>query len=136
MTGGSAAAGGVVALRSWLVTQQQIDAYADVSDDHNPLHVDPVFAAQTRYGTTIAHGLLLVGVLSDALTAWIGPAWSNGGELDVKFVGAVRAGDTVAITAAPADPQRSTDGAVRLEIRCAVGESVALVGTAVHPVSR
>lgn len=39
------------------VTQERIDAFADATDDHTRLHVDPAYAATTRFGATIAHGL-------------------------------------------------------------------------------
>jgi acyl dehydratase len=39
------------------VTQEAIDAFADVTGDHQWIHVDPERAAQTPWGGTIAHGL-------------------------------------------------------------------------------
>lgn len=45
------------------VTQQQIDAFADVTLDHQFIHVDPVRAAQTPFGSTIAHGFLTLSML-------------------------------------------------------------------------
>lgn len=44
---------------SWrTVTQDEVDRYAALSGDRNPIHLDPVFAAGTPFGTTIAHGYL------------------------------------------------------------------------------
>ena len=40
-----------------LVTQDEIDAFADATGDHQWIHVDPERAAQTPWGSTIAHGL-------------------------------------------------------------------------------
>lgn len=43
---------------SWhQVTQERIQAFADATEDWERLHVDPVRAAQTPWGLTIAHGL-------------------------------------------------------------------------------
>jgi acyl dehydratase len=39
------------------VTQEEIDAFADATGDHQWIHVDPERAAQTPWGSTIAHGL-------------------------------------------------------------------------------
>jgi acyl dehydratase len=39
------------------VTQERIDAFADATGDHQWIHVDPDRAAQTPWGSTIAHGL-------------------------------------------------------------------------------
>ena len=44
-------------------TQRDFDRFAVLSGDDNPIHTDPAFAAQTRFGRTVAHGLLLAGVL-------------------------------------------------------------------------
>ncbi|HET7743177.1 MAG TPA: MaoC family dehydratase [Gaiellaceae bacterium] len=57
---------------SWIeVTQQRIDAFADATDDHQWIHVDPERAAAGPFGTTIAHGYLtlslLVRMLGDVL---------------------------------------------------------------------
>ena len=48
----------------WLeVTQERIDAFADATDDHQFIHVDPERAAQGPFGTTIAHGYLTLSLL-------------------------------------------------------------------------
>ncbi|MEJ8567324.1 MaoC family dehydratase [Elongatibacter sediminis] len=45
------------------LTQADFDRFARLSGDANPIHIDPRFAAETRFGRTVAHGLLLVSVL-------------------------------------------------------------------------
>ncbi|MEQ9499762.1 MAG: MaoC/PaaZ C-terminal domain-containing protein [Deltaproteobacteria bacterium] len=42
-------------------TQEQFDAFASISGDDNPIHVDPEFAARTRFERTLAHGMFLFG---------------------------------------------------------------------------
>ncbi|WP_346896705.1 MaoC/PaaZ C-terminal domain-containing protein [uncultured Roseibium sp.] len=44
---------------SWVPTQQDFDDFAWLSGDDNPIHVDPVFSASTRFGRTVSHGMLL-----------------------------------------------------------------------------
>ena len=44
------------------VTQEEIDAFADATGDHQWIHVDPERAAQTPFGSTIAHGLYTLGL--------------------------------------------------------------------------
>jgi acyl dehydratase len=44
------------------VTQEAIDAFADVTGDHQWIHVDPERAAQTPWGGTIAHGLYTLSI--------------------------------------------------------------------------
>lgn len=54
-----------VGVSSWLaVGQARIDAFADATDDHQFIHVDPAAAAQTPFGGTIAHGFLTLSLLS------------------------------------------------------------------------
>jgi acyl dehydratase len=45
------------------VTQDQINAFADATGDHQWIHVDPEAAAQGPFGTTIAHGFLTLSLL-------------------------------------------------------------------------
>jgi acyl dehydratase len=47
-----------------LVDQPRIDAFAQVTDDHQFIHVDPVAAGKTPFGGTIAHGFLSLALLS------------------------------------------------------------------------
>jgi 3-hydroxybutyryl-CoA dehydratase len=42
--------------------------FARLSGDDNPIHVDPAFAAQTRFGRTVSHGMLLYGVICGVLS--------------------------------------------------------------------
>jgi len=44
-------------------TQADFDRFARLSGDNNPIHCDPEFSARTRFGRTVAHGLLLCSVL-------------------------------------------------------------------------
>lgn len=49
------------------LTQDEFDRFADLSGDDNPIHVDPGFSASTRFGRTVAHGLLLNTILRGLL---------------------------------------------------------------------
>lgn len=42
------------------LTQADIDAFAELTGDHHPQHVDPDWAAASPFGSTIAHGLLVL----------------------------------------------------------------------------
>lgn len=47
--------------------QEDFDRFAVLSGDDNPIHVDPAFSARTRFGRTVAHGMLLYGTLVGVL---------------------------------------------------------------------
>ena len=49
------------------IEQSDVDAFADVTGDHNPVHVDEEFASQTRFGRRIAHGMLTASLISAVL---------------------------------------------------------------------
>jgi acyl dehydratase len=50
---------------SWMeIDQERIDQFADATNDHQFIHVDPQAAAKTPFGTTIAHGFLTLSLLS------------------------------------------------------------------------
>ena len=77
------------------ITPQTIQAYADLSGDHNPIHLDPKFAAGMRFGKCIAHGMLTASLISNA----IGNHLPGRGALylgqTLKFTAPVFADDTV-----------------------------------------
>ena len=49
------------------IEQADIDAFAEVTSDHNPVHVDEEFAKTTRFGRRIAHGMLTASLISSVL---------------------------------------------------------------------
>jgi acyl dehydratase len=53
-------------------TQDDFDLFAHLSGDTNPIHVDPGFAAETRFGRTVAHGMLLFAAANASINRWIG----------------------------------------------------------------
>lgn len=53
-----------IGVSDWVqVTQAMIDSFADVTGDHQFIHVDPEQARRTPFGTTIAHGFLTLSLL-------------------------------------------------------------------------
>ena len=48
----------------WLeITQERVNQFADATDDHQFIHVDPALAAQTPFGGTVAHGFLTLSLM-------------------------------------------------------------------------
>ena len=85
----------------WIeVTQERIDVFADITEDRQFIHVDPVAAAQTPFGGTIAHGFLSLSLLSrmaaDAMQVPDTARMAVNYGLDrVRFIAPVRAGKRV-----------------------------------------
>ena len=77
------------------ISQDQLDAYADASGDHNPLHLDPAFAEGTQFGGIIAHGMLTLGFVGELVASVFGQYWLNTGALNVRFRGPAYLGDQV-----------------------------------------
>jgi 3-hydroxybutyryl-CoA dehydratase len=92
------AEGDLLPVISHEITQDIINRYAPVSGDLNPLHTDAEYASRTRFGGTIAHGMLVLAYLSEVLTAAFGDAWPRSGRLKARFRGAARPGDTVTVS--------------------------------------
>ena len=81
--------------RSREMTESLVLAYAELTGDFSPVHVDEAAAAKTRFGTRIAHGMLSAGILSATFgmdlpgpgSIWVAQA--------LKFKGPVKIGDTI-----------------------------------------
>lgn len=82
------------------ISQQKINQFADVTLDHQYLHVDPERAAKTPLGGTVAHGFLYLSLLPhlmlDELMAQIGEVTIlNYGVNHLRFITPVYAGSSV-----------------------------------------
>lgn len=53
----------ILASTEWTPSQDEFDAFARLSGDDNPIHVDPDFSARTRFGRTVSHGMLIYAKL-------------------------------------------------------------------------
>jgi acyl dehydratase len=93
--------GSEVGVSDWLlVDQRAIDAFAEITQDHQFIHIDPEAAAQTPFGGTVAHGFLTLSLLSRmAADAMLRPETVrmgvNYGFEKVRFIAPVRSGRRV-----------------------------------------
>lgn len=76
------------------ITPELIEAWAEVVDDHNPLHVDAAFAGCTPFGQPIVHGSLLFSLACDAMQV-MRPSAVGGGTVRMRFRAPVLVGSTV-----------------------------------------
>jgi 3-hydroxybutyryl-CoA dehydratase len=72
-----------------------IMAYAAVTNDYNPIHVDKAFAAKSPMGGIIAHGTMSVALIWQALRNTLGADALNRVHLEIRFVQPVRIDDDV-----------------------------------------
>ena len=81
------------------VSDDDVVAFAEVSGDRNPVHLDDAYAAQTRFGERIAHGMLSAGFISAVLgTKLPGPGAVYLSQT-LKFRAPVTIGDEITATA-------------------------------------
>ena len=77
------------------VTAETIRAYAELTDDFNPIHVDAEFAAKTPMGRPIAHGTMSLCLVMQCLQRNFGVQALQAFGLDVRFVKPVYIGEVL-----------------------------------------
>ena len=77
------------------IEQSDVDAFAGVTGDHNPVHVDEEFAKTTRFGKRIAHGMLTASLISAVLANKLPGAGSVYLGQTLQFVAPVFPGDEI-----------------------------------------
>lgn len=107
--------------RSMRVGEEQVRAYAELSGDYNPLHLDEDFARGTPHGTRIAHGTLSLNLLWQSIAATYGAGASGGCTLDARFVRPVYLDDTVTTHGAGTE---DADGTLAVSVHNQRGETV------------
>jgi 3-hydroxybutyryl-CoA dehydratase len=120
---------GQSAERTRTVSEADIAAFAEVSGDHNPVHMDEAFAATTRFQGRIAHGMLSAAYIS----AVLGEDLPGHGAIylsqSLNFRRPVRIGDevTATVTVTALDAEK---GRVTLSTVCLVGGKAVIEGEA------
>ena len=113
-----------------VVTDEDIEMFAQVSTDRNPVHLDDDYARDTIFEGRIAHGMLTAGLIS----AVIGEQLPGHGTVylgqTLKFMAPVRPGDMVHAEVEVRDIDHSKRR-VTLECHCAVGDTIVLKGEAI-----
>lgn len=111
------------------VTQAVINSFAEASGDHNPIHVDPAFAAETQFKGTIAHGMLSAAYISAVLGTQLPGPGAVYLSQSLKFRAPVRPGALVTTICTVKDVIRDKKRVV-LDTVCKVGDVVVLEGEA------
>jgi 3-hydroxybutyryl-CoA dehydratase len=77
------------------ITEADVETFARLSGDENPIHLDESYAEQTRFGRRIVHGALATGLVSAALARLPGLVIYL--SQDTRFTAPVEVGETVSI---------------------------------------
>ena len=125
----------------WLdITQQRVDTFADATDDHQWIHVDPERAKNGPYGGTIAHGYLTLALVIPLWTELLhidGVRMAvNYGLNRVRFPAPVPVGSRVRLLARVASVERVAGDGVQLTVAFTVerdgGDKPAAVAEAIY----
>jgi len=86
---------GDTASLSKTITDEDVRAFAALTGDNNPVHLDDTFASGTRFGRRIAHGMLGASLISAVLGTELPGAGSIYLSQTLQFLGPVYLGDTL-----------------------------------------
>ena len=125
---------------SWVtIEQRRIDLFAEATDDHQWIHVDPAAAAQGPFGQTIAHGYLtlslLPALLSEVFSVSDARMGVNYGVERVRFTSPVPSGSRVRLHATLQASERRPAGVlfrIGVELEIEGSEKPALVGEVLY----
>ena len=89
---------GEKASRTTTISDEMIRLFADLTGDANPVHLDDAYAAGTRFGRRIAHGMLAAGLISAALANDLPGPGTVYLSQTLQFKAPVYPGDTILTT--------------------------------------
>ena len=111
------------------ITETDIDAFAALTGDTNPVHLDSEYAATTPFKARIAHGMLSAGLISTVLGTQLPGPGCIYLEQQIKFKAPVFIGDTLVATVTIEDINQRR-GRVSLKTQCFVNTKLVVDGTA------
>lgn len=126
---------GASAERAHTVTEADIQAFADVSGDHNPVHLDAAYAETTMFKGRIAHGMLSAAYISATIAGELPGPGAVYISQSLSFRRPVRIGDKVVtrVTVVAIDEEKAR---VTLKTECLVETKAVVEGEAVVMVPR
>ncbi|MDD3763395.1 MAG: MaoC family dehydratase [Nevskiales bacterium] len=118
------AVGQTLGSSEWVeITQARVNLFADATDDHQWIHVDPERAKDGPFGACIAHGYLTLSLVSRFLPQIVDVKMKMGvnyGCGKVRFPAPVKVGSRIRGTGELVEAERTKDGAVQATIRVTV----------------
>lgn len=88
---------GQKATLSKTITDEVIRAFAEVSEDRNPIHLDEEFAKSSMFGERIAHGMITAGLISAVIGTQLPGLNTIYLKQDLSFTAPVKIGDTITV---------------------------------------
>lgn len=120
---------GMSASMTRTITAADVQAFADATGDHNPVHLDAAYAATTSFGRPIVHGVMAAGFFSALFASKLpGPGAIYVGQ-NLQFRRPIYVGDTVEVTVTVAAIDR-TKRRLKFDTVLKVGGKVATSGDA------
>ena len=117
-----------VAAVTHLIDHDRVIRYSAAARDPNPIHTDAAVAATTEIGRPVAHGMLVLALVSEAMSATFGQRWAESGALKVRWRAPAIQPVEVTATAAPRSVE---DGVASYNVQCETPDgTVLLTGTA------
>lgn len=111
------------------VSEKDVEDFARVSGDYNPLHLDEEFAKTTLFGGRVAHGALAASYISAILGNDLPGPGTIFMDLELSFKRPVRIGDTVVATAEVSE-MIERGNRVLLDVKCEVNGKIVVKGKA------
>jgi 3-hydroxybutyryl-CoA dehydratase len=111
------------------VTDADVRGFAEVSGDHNPIHLSEEFAAKTPFKSRIAHGIYTASLISAVIATRLPGPGTIYMSQTLNFMAPVRIGDTVVASVEITELSEKGRRA-KLKCECKVGETLVLAGEA------
>ena len=105
-------------------TPETVAAYAELTADFNPIHLDAEFAATTPFGRPIVHGTWSLNALGLAMASTFPPDITARADLDLQFVAPVFVGETI-----DAGGERRDEGVGKYYVWIKAGDRLVVRGT-------
>jgi 3-hydroxybutyryl-CoA dehydratase len=80
------------------INEDDVMKFAEITEDHNPIHTDEKYASRTRFGSRLAHGPLVAGLVAPVLGMKLPGMGTIVVSQALRFLSPVYIGDTITVT--------------------------------------
>lgn len=115
---------------SRVITAEDVQSFADVTGDDNPIHIDAEYASKTRFGQPVVHGVLLLGIISKVLGRDFPGPGSIAVSISSRFLRPIPVGSEITVEVRVAE-KIEKHGHVRMRVYVYLNNKMAVGGEAV-----